>query len=71
MKYLQSRYTQGIPTSGEYVLMGGQLLAPHTRAKWMSGSHLSRATLFRGSDEEKGFFSIPENTGVMRLKVIK
>ncbi len=30
-----------LPTCAEYVLMGGQLLAPQTRAKWIIGSHLS------------------------------
>jgi len=39
--------------------MGGQLLAPHTKAKCMYGSCFSRATFKRGSDFPNGLNSIP------------
>ena len=54
-------YYCSVLTSAEYVLIGGQLLAPQTRAKWMSGSCSVRATLRRGSDEPNGFENIPTN----------
>lgn len=43
----RSRY---MLTSVEYVLIGGQLLAPQTRAKCMRGSGCFKATLYLGSD---------------------
>ena len=47
-------------TSAEYVLIGGQLFAPHTRAKWIRGSGSARANFSRGSEELKGLENMPE-----------
>ena len=42
-----------------YVLMGGQLLAPHTRPKWMSGSASVRAMASLGSPLGNGLLNWP------------
>lgn len=63
-KYYRNKWTQNDHekkkrTAAEYVLIGGQLLDPQTKAKWIKGSCVSRATFRRGSDEPKGFINIP------------